>query len=92
MNTKLEELKAKVAEIKKEIEKLEKEDSKYFDLSKNSNWNLGDRWKHCEIDKYDIQIRTDSEYRNAGFFLNNRYDWEIIIDSERHLVLVPTKK
>lgn len=92
MNTKLEELKAKVAEIQKEIEKLEEEESKYLDLSANCNWSLGDNWEFSGLSKYDIQVKIGGEYNNKGFYLSEDYNWEIAIDSEKALVLLPTKK
>lgn len=92
MNTKLEELKAKVAEIQKEIEKLEKEDSKYLDLSSNYGWSLGCNWEDSVLEHTDIGIRIGGKYENKGFILTNRYNWEIINDDFDFIVLLPTKK
>lgn len=92
MNTKLEELKAKVAEIQKEIEKLEKQDSKYLDLSANERWSLGEKWEKCDIEYTTIEIRRQGIYENKGFFLTDKFDWEIIKDDLGCLVLLPTKK
>lgn len=92
MNTKLEELKAKVAEIQKEIEKLEKEKSKYLDLSVNENWCIGEKWEKCELDFYLFAIRNDGEYMNKGFYLSNCFNWEIVTDDLYNMVLLPTKK
>ena len=92
MNTKLEKLKAKVAEIQKEIEKLEKEDSKYLDLSANIFWVIGEKWQDCEIDKYTFAVRNNGKYNCKGFYLNNCFNWEIVRDDDGYLVLLPTKK
>lgn len=93
MNTKLEELKAKMAEIQKEIEKLKKDESKYLDLSVNAGWEIGEKWKKCDFHTIFFQIRTYGEYTNKGFYLNESIlNWEIVRDDDNYLVLLPTKK
>ena len=95
MNTKLNELKAKVAEIQKEIEKLEKEEkeeSKYLDLSANTGWVIGEKWQDCEIDKFSFAIRNNGKYNCKGFYLSNKFNWEIVTDDLYNMVLLPTKK
>jgi hypothetical protein len=48
--------------------------------------------------KYEINdntllaVRENGEYKNRGFFLNEKYNWEIVKDSFNRLVLIPTKK
>ena len=39
-----------------------------------------------------ISIRSYEEYKNKGFYLDSSYTWEIVTDSAREKVLVPTKK
>ena len=39
-----------------------------------------------------ISIRSYEEYKNKGFYLDSFYTWEIVTDSAREKVLVPTKK
>jgi len=44
---------------------------------------------------YDfIEVRVDrcSDYYHKGFYLNSKYNWELITDNENQKVLVPTKK
>lgn len=92
MNTKLEELKAKVAEIQKEIKQLEVEENKYLNLNNNEFWYIGQKWHSEELVVEDLQIRTGGFYANKGFFLSDRFNWEIIKDSSDVLVLLPTRK
>ena len=40
----------------------------------------------------DIEVRTNGEYRNKGFYLCKDYNWEIKTDSSGVQVLIPTKK
>jgi hypothetical protein len=48
--------------------------------------------------KYEINdntilaVRLAGEYRDKGFYLNDKYNWEIVKDSFDRLVLVPTRK
>jgi hypothetical protein len=48
--------------------------------------------------KYEINgndllaVRVNGEYRDKGFYLNDKYNWEIVKDSFDRLVLVPTRK
>ena len=39
-----------------------------------------------------ISIRSYEEYKNKGFYLDSSYTWEIVTDSAREKVLVPTRK
>ena len=40
-----------------------------------------------------IEIRIgSSNYCNKGFYLSDKYNWELVTDNENHKVLVPTKK
>ena len=41
-----------------------------------------------------IQIRSggDPNYHHKGFWLDNKYNWELVTDNENAIVLVPTKK
>ena len=41
-----------------------------------------------------IQVRVDrgSNYYHKGFYLSNKYNWELITDNKNEIVLVPTKK
>lgn len=93
MNTKIKELKVKLAELQKEIEELEREESKYFDISRNLGWSLGDRWdESCGVFSTSISVRNNSNFKHKGFYLSDHYNWEIIRDLSGYLVLVPTKK
>lgn len=40
----------------------------------------------------DIEVRTDGEYKNKGFYLCDGYNWELKVDSKGVKVLIPTKK
>jgi hypothetical protein len=48
--------------------------------------------------KYEINdntllaVRVRGEYRDKGFYLNDKYNWEIVKDSLNQLVLIPTQK
>lgn len=44
------------------------------------------------FDKESIEIRSFGSFRNRGFYLSSKFDWEILTDSEGIQVLVPTKK
>ena len=92
MESKINELKEKIAELQREVEQLAKQESKYFDLSDNANWMLGRKWDFCDLFSYDIQMRNEAEFKNKGFYLNDSYNWEIVRDSNDELVLLPTKK
>jgi hypothetical protein len=39
-----------------------------------------------------ISTRLDGKYKNIGFWLNPTYNWELVADEHKCLVLVPTKK
>lgn len=39
-----------------------------------------------------ISIRSYEEYKHIGFYLDSSYTWEIVTDSAREKVLVPTKR
>ncbi len=39
-----------------------------------------------------LEIRQAGEYAHKAFFLSNRLNWSILIDSEGNRVLVPTRK
>ena len=39
-----------------------------------------------------ISIRSYGEYKHIGFYLDSSYTWEIVTDSAREKVLVPTKR
>ena len=41
-----------------------------------------------------IQVRVDnsSDYYHKGFYLSDKYNWELVTDNQGHKVLVPTKK
>jgi hypothetical protein len=46
-----------------------------------------------EINDNDLlAVRVNGEYKNRGFFLNEKYNWEIGKDNYGVLVLVPTRK
>lgn len=94
MESKINELQEKIAELQKEIEQLAKQESKYFDLSANANWKLGQKWDFFSLSCDGIQIRNKGEFKNKGFYLHEGgfINWEIIRDSEGSLVLLPTKK
>jgi hypothetical protein len=40
----------------------------------------------------EIRVRSDGKYKNIGFWLNPTYNWELVADEHKCLVLVPTKK
>jgi hypothetical protein len=48
--------------------------------------------------KYEINdntllaVRVAGEYRDKGFYLNGKYNWEIVKDNLDQLVLIPTRK
>ena len=92
MESKINELKEKIAELQREVEQLAKQESKYFDFSPNKLWILGKEWDSCYLSSYDIQVRNEAEFMNKGFYLNDVYTWEIVRDSKGGLVLLPTKK
>jgi len=39
-----------------------------------------------------IAIRCSGEFEGKAFYLDSDFDWQIGIDDEKELVLVPTKK
>jgi hypothetical protein len=39
-----------------------------------------------------LAVRGFGEYKNKGFYLDEKYNWEIVKDSFDHLVLIPTRK
>lgn len=39
-----------------------------------------------------LTVRTTREYKERGFYLSKKYDWEIKIDSIQQMVLIPTLK
>jgi hypothetical protein len=46
-----------------------------------------------EINDNDLlAVRLVGEYRDKGFYLNRKYNWEIVKDSLDQLVLIPTRK
>jgi hypothetical protein len=40
----------------------------------------------------EIRVRLDGKYKNIGFWLNPTYNWELVADEHKCLVLVPTNK
>lgn len=70
-------LDAATAEQRPIVKSLFEEDLS-VDISETFNWFL--------------ESEMDGEYKNKGFILNNKYNWEIIIDIKKKLILVPTKK
>ena len=39
-----------------------------------------------------LAIRTSGQFKDAGFYLSNLYEWVIGVDNENDVVLVPLKK
>jgi hypothetical protein len=79
------------------------EDDKYLDLSKlvvidkiHDGMIFSDKcFKDVTGVNNDgdlIVIRTDGEYKQQGFWLSPRFNWEIVRDLSKQLVLLPTKK
>ena len=77
------------------------EDSKYFDFSKYDSHQIMKPGASEALgfgeNSDPIQIRvalpeSESTYQYKGFWLNNKYDWELVRDNHNELVLVPTKK
>ena len=56
------------------------EEDKYLDLSS------------IKITGAIIQKRVEGEFKDKSFCLNKSFNWEIIIDDENMICLVPTKK
>ena len=63
-----------------------------IDLSKGNIAGLELFLKDGNSSSAMICIRTRDEYKNKAFFLNNRYNWDIITDSDGQLCLVPTRE
>lgn len=86
--------------IKKNHPECFPEESKYFDLShlledkEESNKIFTDEQaKACGFENSDFfQVRGHGDYKHKGFYLSDRYDWEILEEASNCLVLVPTKK
>ena len=39
-----------------------------------------------------IEIRTGRAFAGKGFWLNDKFDWQVVRDSAEQLILVPLKK
>jgi len=75
------------------------EDSKYFDFSKHTNQygcdsivsnNVADSLGLC---RNFIQVRiSNTENNDRSFYLDRRYNWELVKENEEAMVLIPTKK
>lgn len=70
------------------------EDEKYFDLSElpKTIFSNEDAENAGFDNRYFFEVRHDGEYKFKAFYLDNPYNWEIIIDSEGATCLIPTKK
>ena len=73
-------------------------ESKEFDfgsyVANNSNIlkaGAGEKLGLCN-DFIQVRVDRDSNYHHKGFWLDNKYNWELITDNENEIVLVPTKK
>lgn len=62
-----------------ELQELRKELDKSVEVSDNSWGDI-------------ISVRSYGKYKEKGFRLSSRYNWQIVKDSMGELVLVPTKK
>jgi len=86
--------------IKKNHPECFPEESKYFDLShlrtdEDSNRIFTDEQAiACGFENGDfLQVRGRGDYKHKAFYLDDKYDWEILKDASNTLVLlVPTKK
>ena len=75
------------------------EESKYFDFSKHTNLHgcdsivLGNVAESLGLCRNFIQVRiSTTENNDRSFFLDRRYNWELIKVNEEAMVLIPTKK
>lgn len=59
---------------------------KYFEEEKYIHINDNKKIVHY------LWVRGDGEYKYKGFYLKIDYDWKIVEDKNKTLVLVPTKK
>ena len=62
-----------------ELQELRKELDKSVEVSDNSWGDI-------------ISVRSYGKYKEKGFRISSRYNWEIVKDSMGELVLIPTKK
>lgn len=62
--------------------------SKYL---KHTNYSI-DIEKLNFTDNYLMEIRNSGEYKHKAFWLSDEYHWEIKIDSDEDICLIPTKK
>lgn len=69
-------------------------DDKYFDLSSlKTTMFSGEQSEAVGFNNSSfMQVRRQGEYRDKGFYLDSKYNWEIKRDRRDHLVLLPTKK
>ena len=75
------------------------EDSKYFDFSKHTNLHgcdsivLGNVAESLGLCRNFIQVRiSTTENNDRSFYLDRRYNWELVKENEEAMVLIPTKK
>ena len=75
------------------------EESKYFDFSKHTNLHgcdsivLGNVAESLGLCRNFIQVRiSTTENNDRSFYLDRRYNWELIKENEEAMVLIPTKK
>jgi hypothetical protein len=62
------------------------EQSNYVDLTEL------DDIKYEINDNTILAVRVNGEYRDKGFYLDGKYNWEIVKDNLDQLVLIPTRK
>ena len=75
------------------------EESKYFDFSKHTNLHgcdsivLGNVAESLGLCRNFIQVRiSTTENNDRSFYLDRRYNWELVKENEEAMVLIPTKK
>jgi hypothetical protein len=90
------ELQKMIEELQKAKEKFIKGNEKYLDLSPYIQDGVACLWSEKKLDKLHnpqiIEVRVNGEHQYRAFWLNKKYNWELVNDEEGELCLVPTKK